>query len=210
MDISIQADVVCIDGVVGKSSHIIFDLVSERVTHFVAKTDHPGKQYVVPIGKVMDADRTVILLDCHKEDIYQLPLFDETNFNGYDDYNSAPPAPSPGLAPSSTLYHPYRTAESTAEEASIYASAVEIAVKKGADVLATDARVGKVDEFVINPETHRITHLVLRQHFLLNKWTVTIPVSEVERVETDTIFLKINKQAVEALPAVVLKTFPWE
>ena len=63
--------------------------------------------------------------------------------------------------------------------------------------MASDARVGKVDELVIDPETHRVTHLVLRQHFLLNKWLVTIPVSEIERVETDTIFLKIDKQAVK-------------
>ena len=41
----------------------------------------------------------------------------------------------------------------------------KLAINKGADVLATDARVGKVDELVIDPETHRITHLVLRQHF---------------------------------------------
>jgi sporulation protein YlmC with PRC-barrel domain len=87
---------------------------------------------------------------------------------------------------------------------------VELAIHKGADVLATDARVGKVDELVIDQETHRITHLVLRQHFLLNKWIVTIPVSEIERVEVDTIFLKIDKDAVEKLPAVALKKFAWE
>jgi hypothetical protein len=50
----------------------------------------------------------------------------------------------------------------------------------------------------------------LRQHFLLNKWIVTIPVSEIERVEVDTIFLKIDKDAVEKLPAVALKKFAWE
>jgi len=39
---------------------------------------------------------------------------------------------------------------------------------------------------------------------------VTIPVSEIERAEVDTVFLKIDKEAVEALPAVALKKFPWE
>jgi sporulation protein YlmC with PRC-barrel domain len=211
MDIPIDARVSCYDGDVGKSSYIIVDLVTEQVTHFVVKTDHPSRQFVVPIEKIRDTDRTVILLDCHKEDVYQLPLFDESHFHGYDDYNDAPPVPSPGMAESYTLYQPYRTAESTTEEdAAAYSSGVEVAVKKGADVLATDARVGKVDELVIDPETHRITHLVLRQHNLVSKWIVTIPVSEIERVEKDTIFLKIDKDAVEALPAVALKKFPWE
>jgi sporulation protein YlmC with PRC-barrel domain len=186
MDIPIHADVVCYDGVVGKSTHIIVDLVSERVSHFVVRSDQHHKQYVVSIEKIQDSDRTAILLACRKEDVYELPLFDESHFHGYDTYDSAPPMPSLGMSAPDTLYQPYRTAESP------------------------DARVGKVDEFVIDPETHRITHLVLRQHFLLNKWIVTIPVSEIERAEVDTIFLKIDKAAVEALPAVALKRFPWE
>ncbi len=77
-------------------------------------------------------------------------------------------------------------------------------------VLATDGEVGKIDELVIDPETHRVTHLILRQHFLFNKWIVTIPVSDIERAEVDTVFLKIDKKAVETLPSVGLKRFPWE
>ena len=210
MAIPIDADVSCYDGVVGKSSHIIVDLVSEQVTHFVVRTDHDHKQYVVPIDKIEDSERTVILLACRKEDVYQLPVFDDSHFHGYDAYDNAPPMPSPGMSASDTLYQPYRTSESPAEDPATHFSAVELAINKGADVLATDARVGKIDELVIDPETHRVTHLVLRQHFLFNKWVVTIPVSEIERAEVDTIFLKIDKEAVEALPSVALKKFPWE
>ena len=36
------------------------------------------------MDKVTDSDRTVILLDCHKDDVYQLPPFQETYFNGHD------------------------------------------------------------------------------------------------------------------------------
>ena len=210
MDIPIHAEVSCHDGVVGKSSHIIVDLVTEQVTHFVVKSDQHGKEFVVPVDMIKDSARTVILLACRKEDVYQLPPFDETHFNGYDAYDRAPPMPSPGMSASYTMYHPYRTAEPATEGKATHFAPVELAINKGADVLASDARVGKVDELVIDPETHRITHLVLRQHFLLNKWIVTIPVSEIERVEADTIFLKIDKEAVESLPAVALKKFPWE
>ena len=111
MDIPIDARVSCYDGDVGKSSHILVDLVTERVTHFVVKTDHPSQQFVVPIEKIRDTDRTVILLDCHKEDVYQLPFFDESHFHRYDAYSSTPPVPAPGTAASYTMYNPYRTAE---------------------------------------------------------------------------------------------------
>ncbi len=39
---------------------------------------------------------------------------------------------------------------------------------------------------------------------------ITIPVAEIERVEVDTVFLKIDKDAVKALPTVALKKFHWE
>ena len=42
MEIPVHARVTCIDGAVGKSSHIIVDLVTEQVTHFVVKTEHDG------------------------------------------------------------------------------------------------------------------------------------------------------------------------
>ena len=75
MDIPIHANVSCYDGVVGKSSYIIFDLVTEQATHFVVKTKKHDQQFLVPLDKVMDSDRPVILLDCHKDDVFRFLLF---------------------------------------------------------------------------------------------------------------------------------------
>jgi sporulation protein YlmC with PRC-barrel domain len=210
MDIPIHANVSCYDGVVGKSSYIIFDLVTEQATHFVVKTKKHDQQFLVPLDKVMDSDRTVILLDCHKDDVFRFPLFQETYFNGHDAYESSPPVPSLGIAASYTLYHPYRTAESGTHNLEDEASRTQLAVNKGAKVLATDGEVGKIDEVIIDPESHRVTHLVLRQHNLLDKWIVTIPVSEIENAEMDAVYLKLDKHAVKELPTVALKKFPWE
>ena len=210
MEIPTNAKVTCTDGLVGKSSYIIVDLVSERVTHFVVKTKEHEGQYLAPVELVEDADRDSIHLNCTKEEVYALQPFHEGYFHGYDDYGGQPPIPAPGVDPGSTLYHPHRTAEPTTEDASLHLPEVELAIKKGAEVLATDARVGKVDELVIDPETHRVTHLVLRQHNLLHDKAITIPVSAIRKVELDTVLLEIDKDAVEALPAVALKKFPWE
>ena len=210
MDIPIHADVVCHDGLIGKSTYIIFDLVRRQATHFVVKTEKHDKQYLVPLDKVMDSDRTVILLDCYRDDVYQFHPFQETHFNGYDAYESTPPVPSPGVAASHTLYHPYRTAESGPPGEAGEATLTQLAVNKGAKVLATDGEVGKIDEVIIDPDSHRVTHLVLRQHWLLNKWIVTIPVSEIENAEMDTVYLKLDKDAIKELPTVALKKFPWE
>lgn len=210
MDIPIPADVVCTDGVVGKSSYIIIDLVTEVVTHFVVKVKEQKGEYLVSLDLVKHADREGIQLDCTKEQVYALYPFHEGYFNGYDAYSGSPPIPAMGVEPSSTMYHPHRTADAVTGEPEVHASVVELAVKKGADVLATDARVGVVDELVIDADTHRVTHLVLRQHHLLKDKEISIPVSAIRGVDMDTVFLKIDKDAVEALPTVALKKYPWE
>jgi sporulation protein YlmC with PRC-barrel domain len=165
---------------------------------------------LVPLELVENTDRNSILLNCTKKDVYALQTFHEAYFNGYDAYSGSLPIPVPGVDPSSTLYHPHRAADSAASDASVHASAVEQAVKKGAEVLAADAWVGKVDELVVDPETHQVTHLVLRQHHLLKDKAITIPVSAIEKADMDTVFLKIDKDAVEASPTVTLKKFHWE
>jgi len=112
MEIPIHAYVTCYDGTVGKSSRIIVDLVTEQLTHVVVKTDRQGIEFIVPIEKIKGTDGTDILLDCRIEDVYQFRVFHEDQFNGYDAYDCAPILPSPGLAASYTMYHPYRAAES--------------------------------------------------------------------------------------------------
>jgi sporulation protein YlmC with PRC-barrel domain len=210
MDIPIHADVNCTDGLVGKSAYIVVDLISGRVTHVVVKAKEHEGRYLVPLDIVTAADQNGIQLDCQKRDVYHFSPFDEMYFNGYDDYRGSPPIPAPGVGPSNTLYHPYRMADSAASDASTHSSAVQLAIKKGAEVLAADAWVGQVDELVVDPKTHRVTHMVLRQHHLLKDKAITIPVTAIEKAEMDTVYLKIDKDAVEALPTVALKKFHWE
>ena len=45
----------------------------------------------------------------------------------------------------------------------------------GASVEATDGQVGRVQEFVIDPQNNRVTHLVLHEGHLWGKKDVTIP-----------------------------------
>ncbi len=210
MDLPVHATVSCYDGPVGKSSYIIVDLVNGEVTHFFVKTRDHGREFLVPLDLVKDSDRTVILLDCHNDDIYQLRPFKEEYFYGYDASEGSPPVPSPGMTASYAMYHPYRTAKAGSQGTRSHPSLTPLAVNKGAGVFATDGPVGKIDEVVIDPETHHVSHLVLRQHNLLDKWIVTIPVAEIERAEMDAIYLKIDKAAVKALPTIALNKYPWE
>ena len=69
MDISTHTEVHCTDGLVGKSTHIIFDLVTEQVTHIVVKTSAGGRKYLVPLEKITSSDREEIQLNCSKDEV---------------------------------------------------------------------------------------------------------------------------------------------
>jgi uncharacterized membrane protein len=78
------------------------------------------------------------------------------------------------------------------------------AVQPGAHVEATDGRVGIVSELGA-AEGSDASHFVLQEGNLWGKKVVTLPLSAVDRVEGDTVYLKLDKQAVEKLPTIPLK-----
>jgi uncharacterized protein YifN (PemK superfamily) len=79
----------------------------------------------------------------------------------------------------------------------------ELAVHRGTRVEATDGIVGKVDEFVVNPQNSHITHLVMREGHLWGHKDVIIPLSAMRDTHEDTVFLNLDKHEIESLP-----TFP--
>ena len=104
-------------------------------------------------------------------------------------------------------YVPYVTSETTVQVLVEHQQIPpgELAVRRGTRVEAKDGYVGHVDEFVVNPKNDHITHLVMREGHLWGQKDVIIPVSAMgkHREDTDTVFLKLNKQQIESLP-----TFP--
>jgi uncharacterized membrane protein/sporulation protein YlmC with PRC-barrel domain len=81
----------------------------------------------------------------------------------------------------------------------------ELAVRRGTRVAATDGQVGKVGELLVDPTSEHITHLVLLEGHLWGKKEITLPVSAIDRLEDDTVYLKLDKRAVELLPAIPVK-----
>jgi hypothetical protein len=79
----------------------------------------------------------------------------------------------------------------------------ELAVQRGTRVEATDGFVGKVNEFVVNPENGHITHMLMQEGHLWGQKDVIIPLSAMGEPHEDTVFLKIDKHQIESLP-----TFP--
>ena len=81
----------------------------------------------------------------------------------------------------------------------------ELAIRRGAGVEAVDGHVGRVDEFLINPSDDHISHLVLREGHLWGQKDVTIPMSQIDHFENNTVYLKLKKLEIEKLPGIPIR-----
>jgi sporulation protein YlmC with PRC-barrel domain len=206
MDIPIDVEVRCTDGVCGHSTAIVLNPVTQQVTHFVVRMPGlAGDEYLVPVDAITDSTPDYIQLTWDRQELAKAEPFVRQVFLGTDEAAYL----AQGMA-SSTMMWPY--AEGDEAYLSSMAAAGyeqmeqiphdELAIHRGADVEATDGRVGQVDEFLIDRATGHITHLVLRRGHFWGERDVTIPVSQIARVEADIVHLKLDKQAVGELPSI--------
>jgi sporulation protein YlmC with PRC-barrel domain len=75
----------------------------------------------------------------------------------------------------------------------------ETEVSRGDHVYAADGEIGRVHGFLVDPDDHRATHVVLQEGHLWGRKEVAIPMSAVKDVD-DGIRLSITKQQVGELP----------
>ena len=86
----------------------------------------------------------------------------------------------------------------------------ELTMHRGSQVYATDGLVGQVDEFLVEPKDGHITHLILREGHLWGKKDVSIPVSRIDHIEKDIVYLKINKDEIGSLPTLTIHRSGWK
>ena len=207
MEIPLNAQVDCTDGVYGRSVYVLINPVINQVTHLVVKEDSsPNTEYIVPVDVVSETIADTIRLRCSKAELEKMDPFIKTTFieekvpDNYLSYGSRY-----GYGMGAYYYWPYSGFKRTVNVPVVHRQIPqgELAVRRGTRVEATDGYVGHVDEFVVNPENGHITHLVMREGHLWGKKDVIIPLSAMGDTRKDTVFLKLDKHQVESLP-----TFP--
>ena len=202
MEIPLKAQVECTDGVCGRCVVVLLNPVVDQVTHLVVRMDSlPHTEYIVPVDVVSATTADTIGLRCSKAELEMMDPFVQTHYvrEKVPDY-----AGSGSYGMGSYYYWPYVTPERTVrmpvEDLQIPPG--ELAVRRGTRVEARDGYVGKVDEFLVNPENGHITHLVMREGHLWGQKDVTIPLSAMGDTREGTVFLKLDKHQIESLPTV--------
>ena len=199
-DIPINAKVECADGALGKTTNVIINPVTRKVTHIAIRDKHlPGSDTrLVPFSKVSDVTHERITLSCGKDEVAGMPPFIQGQMM---------PESMTGKAFSGDAYTSQYVFNNTAYELVQVENLPpgELAICSGMQIAATDGKVGKLDELVLDPETGDITHLLMRRGHLWGKREVAVPASTVDYVEAETIHLSVDKAAVEAMPTVSVR-----
>jgi len=204
MDIPIGVPVHCTDGLCGRSTYVLINPVLNEVTHMVVREEQsPHTERVVPIDAVSETTPDVILLRYTTDKLGRMEPFTQVEYI-MEEMPSEEYWPAGYTGMGSYRMWPYAVPERTelvpVEHRRIPLG--ELAIKRSARVQATDGQIGRVDEFLVDPTSEHITHLIMREGHLWGQKDVTLSVSEIDRVEDGTVYLKLSRDEVEALPAI--------
>jgi sporulation protein YlmC with PRC-barrel domain len=190
-EFTIGAKANCSDGFCGEVSRVIIDPSTRTITHLVIEPKHrrePGR--LVPVGLV-DATLGEIGLRCTLAEFGRLDVADEID----QVQGRGAGVPEPTGRPPMGVSHPARVVVHDVVPLG------EVEVGHGEPVHALDGQIGRVQGFVVDPDDHRVTHVLLQEGHFWGRKEVAIPVSAVARVD-DGIRLSITRQQVEGLPPV--------
>jgi len=211
LDIPVNARVQCVDGPCGKSTHVIVNPTNYKATHFVVEDkDFPdSSDRLVPVERIASTTHNLISLDCTRDDVAEMDPFVTTRYvtKVVPSYPASYYGGDPFVLEAPYVYAQPETFVLSEERV----PPGELAVYRGTSVEATDGRVGEVGELVVDPASEEITHLVLREGHLWGKKDVVLPLSAIDHIAGDSVYLKLDKEAIKLLPAIpVRRSFGWE
>ncbi len=197
MEIPISAKIFCSDGLAGHSTMVIIDPRTERITHVVIQENHNSRrEYLVPVELILQSNHKEIHLNCTRSELENMdPFKTEEVIKFYKPvYDYTPEAYA--VWPAEHLEDEFITKD---HENIPFG---ELVIRRRAPIYATNGRAGKVDEFIVNPDNDHITHIVMQEGHLWGQKEITIPISYIDHVEDDSIYLNLDKSSIEKLPAL--------
>jgi sporulation protein YlmC with PRC-barrel domain len=205
----------CTDGVELELSDVVIDPTTRRVTHLVVEPhDRHDLARMVPVSLAMaaaDPDAT-IGLSCSSAEVESLDRIQHAAYLRLGQFPVEDPDYEVGIE--ETYAMPYYGTfapggidaglgpVSYDQNAPVVWDRIpkgEVEIRRGSAVSASDGRhIGHVEGFLVD-EQQQISHFVLEHGHLWGKREIVIPISAVDRIESDDVRLSITKDEVEEL-----------
>jgi sporulation protein YlmC with PRC-barrel domain/uncharacterized membrane protein len=198
--VTLFARVMCVDGITGELIAIVIHPETEEIINLVIKdkTVSEPNTRLVPIERVIVSTPRTLELDCTRKEISRMQLFIpehyiEREFNPYGYAFNLPMMITPEWITSERPEQMHK----------------KLKLHRGLVIEAVDERIGQAGEFLIDPHTKEISHIILKRRPLWRKEDIIIPVSRISQIEAEKILINLEKHAVETMTNPTLKR-PWK
>jgi hypothetical protein len=208
---TIGARASCSDGSCGEVTRIIVDPAARTVTHLVIEPKHQRHNgRLVPV-ELVDSATGEIRLRCALGEFERLDPAEEVDLEegaeyggGYNAANSVQGYGGTGSMGVGGSVSGTSIGGSLGHRTPIVRhDAVplgETELRGGEHVHALDGAIGQVRGFMVGPDNHQVTHILLQEGHLWGRKEVAIPISAVTGTD-GAIRLNMTKKQVEELPA---------
>jgi uncharacterized protein YrrD len=201
-DLSIGATVRCKSGACGRLAKVVVDVYTQRITDLIVEKRLPlSADRVVPIDTVEGANKDEIYLSLSAEQLEEYPEYRDVEYT----------EPSPGAQAGAYDWGDvrcYNTSYTYACETPVVPKvrhevhsgldADKAVVERGTRVLNAQGEVARVDHVLVDPESDKITHLVLRRG-LVPRYPI-LPVDQVHEFGDHAVTVSLSEAQIEALP----------
>jgi len=200
MEVPINAEVFYQNEYVGRSCYVIVNPVNDRITHLVIRLEDPFAERLIPLKHVSETSLNRIDLDTSRSEVMNMEPFSERQFFEAKIKRYTYSAQQQYIWPLSIPED-----EMVVVGMECLAPA-DINIRRGVRIHATDDVLGQVDEFLADPKTGLITHLVMTEkHIFTTSKVVTIPISAIDNIAAGDVYLNISKKQAGDLPKIPLR-----
>ena len=202
---------------VGEISRFVLDPETKEVTHIVIQGGGLfSEDKVVPFDMVRTETEEGLVLSDEIQDYDDLPPFEETY---YVEASDMPPQPERRVeeyppypvGPTYYWYPPYGYLGYPAYGLGTYAwpfglkrqniPADSVPLQEGSNVYSSDGEhVGDVERFMVDDESHQVTHFVISQGLLFKDHKL-VPANWIRTVVDDEVRLNVTSDLLRDLPA---------
>jgi sporulation protein YlmC with PRC-barrel domain len=201
MDIALDAKVHFSEDGTGKITKVVVNPITGKMTHIVVRAKGSFEvEYLVPVDKIVESKPQDVSLAITMSDLRLMDTYERIHYLS----KSGPPEDS---ADPATIFWPFMP---PGDEGPMYVMEVQVppedlVVNRGSQVNAADGKIGKVDGFMVNPENSHVTHLVLEKGHFWGDHDVAIPINAIDNYDGQVVTLKLDRDAVDALPRLKVK-----
>jgi uncharacterized membrane protein len=186
--IPLGAEVQCADGYGGSLIGLIVEPLARRLTHIVVQ-DYtvPAVDHLAPVAWVTGTTENLVRLGCTREILAGLEPFAEQR---YIRSNASSYQPIYAVLPS---------AEFEAEHIPLVTEHIppgELAIRGGAQVIATDGPIGEVSGCIVEGASGAISSIIVRAGEWPTRREQVIPIAEVERIGSRALYLVLARRQV--------------